>query len=111
MVEEGPKRAAFDEFRRRCAAAGIEGRESLESFRSTCHDPFNKIYVTWKGEITPCCRIHTQVVVGDLRTTALPLAWHGRDLQAWRTQLWSGRPHELCRRLCNLPAAPDALSA
>jgi MoaA/NifB/PqqE/SkfB family radical SAM enzyme len=108
MIDDAARQAAFGEFRQRCAAAGIEGRESLEAFRTTCHDPFNKIYVTWKGEVTPCCRIHTQVTVGDLRTTPLPAAWHGSALDEWRTRLWSGLPHELCRRFCNLPVAADA---
>ena len=113
-VSDGWKEQIMLSFRRRCADAGIEAIESLESFRPSCRDPFGKIYVTWKGEVTPCCRIHKQVVVGDFRSETLPRLWHGEAMEAWRARLFSPEPPALCRQFCNLPpqlAAADPVRA
>jgi radical SAM protein with 4Fe4S-binding SPASM domain len=104
-IKEAQKQECLEAFRENCRRNGIEAFESLESFRTQCSEPYHKIYITVNGDVTPCCRIHYQVRVGNIVESGLEKVWHGEALSAWRDMLISGRPAELCGQLCNLPSA------
>lgn len=104
-IDAAQKQECLSEFRENCFKNGIEVFESLESFRAQCSEPYHKLYITVNGDVTPCCRIHNQVRLGNIVERGLEKVWHGEALRAWRDMLISGRPAELCRQLCNLPAS------
>jgi radical SAM protein with 4Fe4S-binding SPASM domain len=100
--------AVMDEFRARSLDAGLEVLELLDSARATCDAPFNSLYVTWRGEVTPCCRIHDAHHLGNVVEHGVARVWHGDEIRAWRARMQSPRPPLECRQLCQLGVAAQA---
>jgi len=105
LMADADRTALLEEFRRRAGEEGMESVELLDSTKQTCDSPFSMLYVTWRGDVTPCCRIRSEVLLGNVGDTTMCDVWHGPAMHEWRDHLWSGDPPAVCRKLCQLPAA------
>mgnify|MGYP000163558011 CR=1 FL=1 len=84
---------------------GVQIEVDLKWDRPRCQEPSRKIYVDHKGQVTPCCRIHHEVVVGNLLDEGLDRVWYGPALQAWRRRMRGPDRSRLCVERCNLGIA------
>jgi MoaA/NifB/PqqE/SkfB family radical SAM enzyme len=97
------RRATLAAIRRAALDAGVEVNLELKWFRKRCFDPFFKMYVDYRGNVTPCCRIHNEVFVGNILEEGLEGSWYGRAMMIWRRDLLSRRRHRrICVERCNL---------
>ena len=85
------------ELRRAARARGLAVRVALRWERTRCREPMTKLYVDVEGNVTPCCRIHHEVLAGNLQREGLEAVWHGPILSRWRVAL---RRRELQPRIC-----------
>ncbi len=94
--------------RRAGRAHGVRISVDLKWTRVHCREPMRKIYIDWQGNVTPCCRIHHEVFVGNLFEDGLDGVWYGPALARWRRAL--GRASErpgICVERCNLGIGRD----
>ena len=71
--------------------------------RRRCREPMRKLYVDARGNVTPCCRIHYEALVGNVLQDGLEAAWHGAALEEWRRSLLDRSRHaRICVERCNL---------
>jgi molybdenum cofactor biosynthesis enzyme MoaA len=71
--------------------------------RRRCRDPMRKIYIDARGNVTPCCRIHHEVLVGNVLQGGLPATWRGAEMAQWRGMLLERAQHpRICVERCNL---------
>lgn len=97
------RRAVLAAIRRAATESRIELTLELKWFRKRCFDPFLKMYVDHQGNVTPCCRIHNEVFVGNILRDGLDGSWYGKAMTRWRTDLLSTRSHRrICVERCNL---------
>lgn len=85
------------ELRRAARANGITVRVDLRWERTRCREPMTKLYVDVEGNVTPCCRIHHEVLAGNLLREGFDAVWRGPVLSRWRVAL---RRRELQPRIC-----------
>ncbi len=69
--------------------------------RGGCRWPWEGLYVTWDGRVTPCCLIFDRFV-GDTRRDALRSIWNGDALRAFREELRGPRVPPSCAGCCHL---------
>jgi MoaA/NifB/PqqE/SkfB family radical SAM enzyme len=64
-----------------------------------CDWPWRGAYVSYDGYAMPCCMIATpdRLNFGSVAERSLAAVWHGEAYEAFRAQLASETPHELCR--------------
>ncbi len=80
----------------------------LKWYRKRCFEPFQKIYIDFEGNVTPCCRIHNEVFVGNILRDGLAGSWYGKAMDEWRRDLLRRRSHRrICIERCNLGIGPD----
>jgi MoaA/NifB/PqqE/SkfB family radical SAM enzyme len=85
------------ELRRAARAKGVEVRVYLRWERTRCREPMTKLYVDVEGNVTPCCRIHHEVLAGNILRDACDAVWRGPVLTRWRAAL---QRRELQPRIC-----------
>jgi radical SAM protein with 4Fe4S-binding SPASM domain len=57
----------------------------------TCAHPFNCVYVTCEGYLSPCALdCYLNLKVGDLNKTSLKDAWYGDDMKNFRQRFLDG---------------------
>lgn len=84
---------------RHCVDAVID----LKWYRKRCFEPFQKLYVDHAGNVTPCCRIHNEVFVGNILKEGLEGSWYSPAMEQWRDDLLShDRQRRICIERCNL---------
>ena len=59
----------------------------LKWYRKRCFEPFQKLYVDFQGNVTPCCRIHNEVFVGNILKDGLAGSWYSRAMEQWRRDI------------------------
>ena len=97
------QRRTLREIRAAARRHGIDVRIDLRWFRRRCFEPFQKIYVDFRGNVTPCCRIHHEVFVGNLLEEGLAGSWYGERMERWRRDLLRRKGHRrICVERCNL---------
>jgi len=63
-----------------------------------CIWPFERVYVTWDGEVIPCCmRPHPAYSFGNLLKEDFSRIWMGAQYRGLRERLKSGLPADMCR--------------
>ena len=55
----------------------------LFGFNNWCPRLYDFVYITMKGEVTPCCEL-PRYIVGDLKTQTLEEIWNGKKMNAYR---------------------------
>lgn len=67
--------------------------------RHACDWPWSGAYVTYQGYAIPCCMIATpdRLHMGNMIEQGVETIWNGSQYQAFRDQLDSDDPSELCR--------------
>jgi MoaA/NifB/PqqE/SkfB family radical SAM enzyme len=84
---------------RHCVDAVID----LKWYRKRCFEPFQKLYVDYAGNVTPCCRIHNEVFVGNILKDGLAGSWYSPAMEEWRDDLLGrNRQRRICIERCNL---------
>jgi len=63
--------------------------------RKACLDPWNKVVVTAKGNVLPCCSSRTSY--GSLLDQEFEEIWYGPRFRELRRGIKSDRPPEMCR--------------
>jgi MoaA/NifB/PqqE/SkfB family radical SAM enzyme len=98
-VQTGTLAALREEGRRH----GIEIQVDLKWYRVRCLEPARKMYIDFRGNVTPCCRIHYEVIVGNVLRDGPDAVWYGAPLMQWRRSLRRRRDHaRICVERCNL---------
>ena len=82
---------------------GVDAVVDLKWYRKRCFEPFQKLYVDFAGNVTPCCRIHNEVFVGNILQDGLRGSWYSPAMEKWRDDLLHrGRHRRICVERCNL---------
>lgn len=85
----------------------VRVRVDLKWYRTRCLEPSRKLYLDVRGNATPCCRIHHEVLVGNVLESGVPAVWYGETLERWRRALRRPKEHpRLCVERCNLGIDP-----
>ena len=61
-----------------------------------CRWPWEGLYITWDGKVTPCCLIFDHVI-GDAFKEGPAHIWNNRKMRAFRRQLRSEQPPPQCK--------------
>jgi MoaA/NifB/PqqE/SkfB family radical SAM enzyme len=104
--------AVFSEARQVAAELGVRLRlpparpKSLPADtpgRDRCNWPWTGAYISYQGYAMPCCMVASpdQVNLGLLDGSNLQAVWYGPEYQAFRRQLASPAPPDICRN-CSL---------
>jgi MoaA/NifB/PqqE/SkfB family radical SAM enzyme len=102
------QRTALAALRREGRKHRVEIQVDLRWYRTRCQEPMRKIYVDFRGNVTPCCRIHFEVVVGNILKEGRDPVWYGPAMQAWRATLRRKPNHRrICVERCNLGIGPN----
>ncbi|MEZ4599054.1 MAG: SPASM domain-containing protein [Syntrophotaleaceae bacterium] len=110
LLHENPQRIAryFGAARSKARKAGIRLRlpktEASKqapdrSGRERCDWPWSGIYVSWTGQVMPCCMAASpdRVSFGSLAEKPVRDIWNGPEYLSFREQLQSRRPPRICR--------------
>lgn len=108
LIDEDPERvsAVFDEARAVALGLGIELRlpnvaapAATAGSAGRCDWPWRGAYVSYDGEAMPCCMVSTpdRISLGNMVREGAVRVWNGTAYDAFRRQLRSGLPHEVCR--------------
>lgn len=110
LLEEDPRLVAryFDEARRVAREVGIELRLPRTQLRvhpagtpgkARCDWPWKGAYISYQGYAMPCCMVSTpdRVNFGNVMTQGVAATWNNAQYQAFRDQLASDTPPELCQ--------------
>ncbi len=101
------RRRTLAELRRAARRHRVELAIDLKWYRTRCDEPMRKMYVDFRGNVTPCCRIHHEVVVGNILKEGRDNVWYGEAMGRWRRALRRRREHpRLCVERCNLGIGP-----
>ena len=86
---------------------GLPLRLDLRWERTRCREPMQKLYVDFRGNVTPCCRIHHEVLAGNIFDSSLDAVWFGPTLRRWRRALRRREEHpRICVERCHLGLRP-----
>ena len=107
-LPEATRRSTLARLRENGLRHGVDVRIDLKWFRRRCFDPFRKIYVDFRGNVTPCCRIHNEVYVGNILTDGLAGSWFSTEMARWRQDLLRRDQHRrICVERCDLGIRRD----
>jgi MoaA/NifB/PqqE/SkfB family radical SAM enzyme len=99
----GVRSETLGKIRREALRHGIDVVIDLKWYRRRCFEPFQKLYVDFQGNVTPCCRIHNEVFVGNILKDGLSGSWYSPAMEKWRDDLLHrGRHRRICIERCNL---------
>jgi MoaA/NifB/PqqE/SkfB family radical SAM enzyme len=102
------RRSTLQKIRREALLHGVDVSIDLKWYRKRCFEPFQKIYVDFQGNVTPCCRIHHEVFVGNILSDGLEGSWYGRIMNQWRRDILRRTSHRrICVERCNLVIGRD----
>jgi MoaA/NifB/PqqE/SkfB family radical SAM enzyme len=91
------------DLRRAAREHGVTLGIDLRWERRRCREPMRKLYVDVRGNVTPCCRIHHEVLLGNVLRDGLEAVWHGAAMREWRESLLTRSEHQrICVERCNL---------
>ncbi len=97
------QRSTLAEIRSSALRHGVDAVIDLKWYRKRCFEPYQKIYVDFAGNVTPCCRIHNEVFVGNILKEGLSGSWYSEKMEDWRGALLDRRRHRrICVERCNL---------
>jgi radical SAM protein with 4Fe4S-binding SPASM domain len=67
--------------------------------RDRCDWPWKGAYISYQGDAMPCCMVSTpdRLNFGRLTEQGVQELWNGSAYQAFREQLSSDEPPEVCR--------------
>lgn len=76
----------------RVHAPGTDGR-------TRCDWPWRGTYISYDGKAMPCCMVATpdRISMGDMAQDGVAQVWNNQAYTAFREQLGSGTPPEVCR--------------
>jgi radical SAM protein with 4Fe4S-binding SPASM domain len=110
LLNEDPARVAryFDEAASVAAALGVDLRLPRPEVRAhaagtpgreRCDWPWHGPYISYQGYSMPCCMIATpdRYNFGTVRERGVAEVWNGEEYAAFRAQLESDAPPEICR--------------
>jgi radical SAM protein with 4Fe4S-binding SPASM domain len=110
LLGEDPARVEhfFGEARSVAAAGGLDLRlprvQPIEHppdtpGRKRCSWPWTGAYVSYQGLAMPCCMVSTpdRINFGNMVERGVPQIWNDEEFQAFRAQLESNDPPDLCR--------------
>lgn len=104
------RRATIGKIREQAERHGVEVSIDLKWYRKRCFEPFQKIYIDFQGNVTPCCRIHNEVFVGNILADGLSGSWYSRLMHQWRKDLLRRDRHRrICIERCNLGIGDQTL--
>jgi MoaA/NifB/PqqE/SkfB family radical SAM enzyme len=107
-LPEETRRRTLEKLRENGLRHGIDVRIDLRWYRKRCFDPFRKIYVDFRGNVTPCCRIHNEIYVGNILNNGLSGSWFSHEMARWRQDLLRRDRHRrICIERCNLGIGRD----
>jgi radical SAM protein with 4Fe4S-binding SPASM domain len=114
LAGEDPRRIEqfFGEARQAAKAAGLNLRlprttpkryAQGTTGRDRCDWPWTGAYISYEGYMMPCCMVATPDRINFGKVTESPLVsvWDGPEYNAFRNQLESSRPPDVCRS-CSL---------
>lgn len=74
----------------------LEKGEKLSANDAHCYLPWYSAYITWEGDVLPCCYYYdAQVNFGNVFTTPFKTIWNNTRYQAFRADLAHNR-HGIC---------------
>ena len=110
LVDEDPARVEhyFTEARRAAEELGVDLRLPRTKPRqhppgtpgpARCSWPWRGAYVSYQGLAMPCCMVATpdRIQLGNMAQQGALAVWNGPDYQAFRDELSSENPPEVCR--------------
>ena len=110
LLEDDPQRVAhyFAEARQTAQQLGIELRLPRTQLRvhppgtpgpQRCNWPWTGAYISYQGYAMPCCMVSTpdRANFGNILTQDIEAIWNNSSYAAFREQLASDEPPELCR--------------
>ncbi len=110
LFEDDPERVAhyFGEARRIAQQVSIELRLPRTQLRihpqgtpgqTRCNWPWSGAYISYQGYAMPCCMVSTpdRINFGDVTTQGMEATWNNSSYAAFRDQLASDEPPEVCR--------------
>jgi radical SAM protein with 4Fe4S-binding SPASM domain len=110
LLEDDPARVAhyFNEARQIAQQDGIELRLPRTQLRvhppgtpgpQRCNWPWSGAYISYQGYAMPCCMVSTpdRINFGNVVTEGIEATWNNSSYAAFRDQLASDEPPELCR--------------
>jgi MoaA/NifB/PqqE/SkfB family radical SAM enzyme len=107
-LPEAVRMETLARIRRESRAHGVPVILDLKWHRKRCLEPFQKAYVDFEGNMTPCCRIHNEVFVGNILRDGLAGSWYGKTMDDWREDiLRRDRHRRICIERCNLGIGAD----
>lgn len=79
-------------------SVAMERPHAAQAVRGCCDWPWDASYVTWRGDVVPCCVIATpeRLTAGDVLRSDFPSLWNGDVYRSLREGLLSGDPHPPC---------------
>lgn len=102
-LPESVRNETLSAIRQNAIKHGVEVRIDLKWYRRRCFDPFSKIYIDYRGNVTPCCRIHNEIFVGNVLKDGLEGSWFSDAMSEWRRDLLRHDRHRrICVERCNL---------
>jgi radical SAM protein with 4Fe4S-binding SPASM domain len=105
------RRSTLADIRREAIRQMVDVRIDLKWYRKRCFEPFQKMYVDFQGNVTPCCRIHNEFFVGNILKDGLEGSWRSKTMDRWRRDILRSRDHRrICVERCNLGIGPDRRS-
>ncbi|HLH60534.1 MAG TPA: radical SAM protein [Ktedonobacteraceae bacterium] len=110
LLEEDPERVAyyFGEARAVAQELGVKLRLPRTQPRQyapgtpgrvRCSWPWQGAYISYQGYAMPCCMVSTpdRINFGNMAEQGVEKTWNSPDFQAFRDQLASDEPPEICR--------------
>ena len=110
LLEEDPQRVQhyFDEARHIAQEMGVELRLPRTQLRihppgtpgpARCNWPWTGAYISYQGYAMPCCMVSTpdRINFGNVFTEGIEATWNNTRYTAFRDQLASDEPPEVCR--------------
>jgi MoaA/NifB/PqqE/SkfB family radical SAM enzyme len=105
------RRSVLGDIRREAIRQMVDVRVDLKWYRKRCFEPFQKMYVDFQGNVTPCCRIHNEFFVGNILREGLEGSWYGGPMARWRRDILRSRDNRrICVERCNLGIGRDRRS-
>ncbi len=105
------RRSTLAEIRREAIRQMVDVRIDMKWYRKRCFEPFQKIYVDFRGNVTPCCRIHNEFFVGNILKDGIDGSWRSGTMKQWRSDILRSKDHRrICVERCNLGIGPDRRS-
>lgn len=84
----------------KCAKLDIDYMYYPMPAKTICTDPFQYLFITWDGKITPCFFIETKGL--NREPFNFPGFWNGPEMLAWRKDMLTRNYPELCTSICEI---------